>query len=436
MKAVEEGLGPVQSRPRLRRAEALRNSAWGLVDQAIVSLGNFCTTLLLIRTLPPDEFGVYALILNAAIFLNTMQQSVIGYPLCVRGAQSNTRHFRDLVASAMGATGALSLLNSLILFGVCVGMERPALAVPLALAVLLWQLQDTLRGAFQSQLRQREAVPGDSISYLGQAAVIGMLCRAHHVSVPLAWSVVGGTSLLGLLVQLWQLRLQRPSVASMTTMFRDCWSLGRWAVPARIMGFFTLQAFPWAIALRHGTSQVATYQALFQIIALANPVLLSMGSLITASFARTRGDSPREGYRYILLTAVFTGAYLLLVGTAGPQVLSLLYGSHGRYVAFGSELRTLAMAWSFEVVALISTSVLGGMERARGLFWVQSSGFMAAGLIALPMVYRQGLAAAAVGLLLVNVTRAVCGVALALYALRYSWSVKQTFVPGAEEQAG
>ena len=221
----------------------------------------------------------------------------------------------------------------------------------------------------------------------------------------------------------------------MAAMLRDCWMPSRWAVPARIMGFFTLQAFPWAIALRHGTGQVATFQALFQIIALANPVLLSMGSLITASIAQSRARSLGEGNRYIIVTAALTGSYLLLVGIGGPRILSLLYGSQGRYAAFGGDLRMLALAWSFEVIALICTSVLGGMERTKGLFWVQTSGFISAALIALPMVYRQGFALAATGLLLVNVTRAVCGVALVLYARNDSWNLKQAVLPAAGEQA-
>jgi O-antigen/teichoic acid export membrane protein len=434
--AVEQDTGAIACQPSPRRADAVRKTVWGLADQAVVSLGNFCTTLLLIRTLPPEEFGAYALILNAAIFLNTMQQSVIGYPLCVRGSQSGSRSFRELIASAMTATGGVTLLNALVLLGVCIGMKRPLLVVPLVLAVLLWQMQDTLRGAFQSQLRQREAVPGDAISYLGQAAIIALLCRTHHASVLLAWCAVGGTSLLALLLQLRQLRPTLPSAASMRATLRDFWMLGKWTVPARIMGFFTLQAFPWAIALRHGTGEVATFQALFQIIALANPVLLSMGSLMTASIAQSRAQSLREGSRYIILTAVLTGSYLLIVGLAGPQVLSLLYGSHGRYSAYGADLRMLALAWSFEVVALICTSVLGGMERTTGLFWVQTSGCISAVLIALPLVYRQGLAFAATGLLLVNATRAVCGVALVLYARSGRWHLKQAGMIAAEEQAG
>jgi O-antigen/teichoic acid export membrane protein len=432
---VEQDSDALESQSLPRRTDAVRKSVWGLLDQAVVSLGNFCTTLLLIRTLPPEEFGVYALTLNAAVFLNTMQQSVIGYPLCVRGAQAGTRSFRELITSAMAATGGLSLFNALVLICVCVGMKRPALILPVILSVLLWQLQDTLRGAFQSQLRQREALPGDAISYLGQAAVIAMLCRTHHLSVTLAWCIVGGTSLLGLLTQLRQLQPSRSSAASMAAMLRDCWMLSRWAVPARIMGFFTLQAFPWAIALRHGTGQVATFQALFQIIALANPVLLSMGSLITASIAQSRARSLGEGNRYIIVTAALTGSYLLLVGIGGPRILSLLYGSQGRYAAFGGDLRMLALAWSFEVIALICTSVLGGMERTKGLFWVQTSGFISAALIALPMVYRQGFALAATGLLLVNVTRAVCGMALVLYARNDSWNLKQAVLPAAGEQA-
>ena len=79
-------------------------------------------------------------------------------------------------------------------------------------------------------------------------------------------------------------------------------------------------------------------------------------------------------------------------------------------------LRVFALAWMFEAVALVSTATLGGLEKVKGQFWIQASGCVWAVAVALPLVYRRGLAAAGLGLLMVNAVRAVVGVGLVLRA--------------------
>ena len=399
-------------------AGSLGKTIWGLADQGVVSAGNFLTNLLLLRALPPAEFGTYALLLNAMIFLNTLQQSLIGYPLCVRGAQASGTRFRSIVSGGLLATVGLFAGNILVLLGACLWTGRLPLMLPLVAALLFWQTQDTLRVSFISQLRQRGAVPGDALSYLGQALLVGLLWRFVSLNIARALWITAATSLAAFALQAWQLRPAWPERGTLRPMFGDFWMLGRWSVPARIMGFFTLQAFPWVIAARHGTAQVATYQALFQLLALANPILLSMGNLITASIARSDGRTPRAGGRYGILTLALTWGYLLVLGAGAPLALRLLYGAHSPYAGDGAMLRIFALAWVFEAVALVSTATLGGMERVKGLFWVQLSGCLGAVLVALPLVYARGVAAAGFGLLLVNIVRAAVGLGLVAWAVR------------------
>lgn len=397
---------------------SLRKTVWGLLDQGTVSAGNFLTNLLLLRVLTPTNFGTYALLLNAMIFLNTVQQSLVGYPLCVRGAQAEGRRFRSIVAAGLLAAVGLGLLNALVMLGVCGYLGRLGLFAPAALALVFWQLQDTARGGFISQLRQKAALPADALSYLGQAVLVGVLARLHMVTIAGALWLIGATSMVAFAVQLWQLRPERPKPGELGPTFRDFWMLGRWGIPARFTGFFTLQAFPWVIAFRHGTAEVATYQALFQLLALSNPILVSMGNLIIASIARSAGRQIRAGAKFIALALGLVGGYLLLLSVAGPGFLGVLYGRHSSYVGQMPLLRVFALAWMFEAVALVSTATLGGLEKVKGQFWIQLSGCVCALAIALPLVYRRGLAAAGLGLLMVNAVRAVVGVGLVLQAHR------------------
>src|SRR5829696_6106635 len=50
-----------------------RRSVWALADQGIVSLGNCATNILLARSLAVAEFGIFALMLEAMLFLNSLQ---------------------------------------------------------------------------------------------------------------------------------------------------------------------------------------------------------------------------------------------------------------------------------------------------------------------------------------------------------------------------
>lgn len=417
-------------------SSSLKKTVWGLLDQGTVSAGNFLTNLLLLRVLTPTNFGTYALLLNAMIFLNTVQQSLVGYPLCVRGAQAEGRRFRSIVAAGLLAALGLGLLNALVMLGVCGYLGRMGLFVPAAFALVFWQLQDTARGGFISQLRQKAALPADALSYLGQAVLVGVLARLGMVTIAGALWLIGATSLVAFAVQLWQLRPSRPEPGELGPVFRDFWMLGRWSVPARFTGFFTLQAFPWVIAFRHGTAEVATYQALFQLLALSNPILVSMGNLIIASIARSPGRQVRAGAKFIALALGLVGGYLLLLSVAGPGFLGVLYGRHSSYVGQMPLLRVFALAWMFEAVALVSTATLGGLEKVKGQFWIQLSGCVCALAVALPLVYRRGLVAAGVGLLMVNAVRAVVGVGLVFRAQRSVEDGEAPDAPMLAEVAG
>ena len=81
---VEATLPPA----RLARLVSLANHRvlWALVDQAILSGGNFLTSYVLVRALPEAVYGEYALVLTFILFLNNLHTALITYPLSVTAA--------------------------------------------------------------------------------------------------------------------------------------------------------------------------------------------------------------------------------------------------------------------------------------------------------------------------------------------------------------
>ena len=390
-----------------------RRSLWAVADQCAVSGGNFLTNLILLRTLVPVEYGTYALILNAMLFCNNINQAFVAYPLCVRGARANPRQFRRILAFALFATLFLLLIflgPALAVIGV--SLHRSAVVFAAVAAMLLWQLQDTVRSGFIAKLEQKRALLGDTISYAGQAAILGLLSLRIAPGLEIIFWTIAGTSLVAFAVQVWQTRPAVPPERTLRPLVHEFWSLGRWSVVAKLLGFLTLQAFPWVILTREGRLGVAAYQALFLFLAFTNPLLFSIGSLITATVAKDREYWTQSVRSYLLLVGGLVGAYLLLLVVAGPPVMKLLYGSHSVYLPYAHLLRIFAAAWAFEVIALLTAAILGGLRDARALFLIQLGGAAAAVLIALPWIYWKGLVVAGFAMLLVNAVRAATGILL------------------------
>jgi O-antigen/teichoic acid export membrane protein len=390
-------------------------AVWAVVDQCVVSGGNFLTNLILLRVLLPVEFGTYALILNAIVFFGTIQQALVTYPLCVRGARAGAAKFRRITGFALVGEGMLALLVlGPILFGVGSSLNRPAVVLIAVLAMFFWQMQDATRSAFIARLEQRRALPGDALSYLGQAAILGAISYKIRPSLGVAFATIAGTSLAALALQIYQIGPKLPLRRMVRPLGCEFWSLGRWYMVAKVMGFLTLQAFPWLILMRHGKVQVAGFQAVLQLLALTNPLLFSMASLVTATVAKHRGYRNPAVRRYLLLATGLVGTYLLVLMVAGPLVMRVLYGRHSGYLEFAGLIRMFAVAWMFEMLAQYSVAILGGLRQPRRVFLQQMAGAGAAVMVALPLAYYRGVFAVGFGLLLVNVVRAGVGAALIL----------------------
>ena len=388
---------------------------WAIADQCAVSGGNFFTNLILIRTLVPAEFGTYALFLNAINFFNTIHQAFIAYPLCVRGARARAGQFQRILTFALIATTLVILMPfGPVLSLVGIYLNRSTVILAAVSAMLFWQLQNTLRAGFIAKLEQRRALAGDAISYIGQAVLLGLICIRTKPSLSVIFWTVAGTSLLALAVQCWQLRPALPPRRTLRSMAHEVWFLGRWNVVAQLVGFLTLQAFPWLILMRHGRVEVAGFQAILLFLTFTNPLLFSVGNLITATVAKHGNYRLPSVRNYLLLVIGAVGPYLLLLGFAARYMMRMVYGSHSHYLAYAPLMSLFAAAWLFEVIALLTTAILGGLREPRSIFFLQLTGAVVAVMIALPWIYWKGLIVAGFAMLLVNSVRAAVGIYLLL----------------------
>jgi len=415
-----------QSPSLSRRIRALADmrGVWSLADQAILSLGNFLTNWLLIRT-QAIWYGNYYVVLSFILFLNNLHMALVTYPLSITSAGITDSELRRRVRRAIGMTLLLAVPESIAICLGTVATTRSWQLVPLVIgALVLWQLQETVRRALMARLEHRRAIFGDMVSYLGQAAAILLVLHHGPISIEGVFEIIAVTSLIALLIQAGQLQLHLPSdtppVHTLTQQARHHLSLGQWVLLMNLINLLTIYSIPWVLRYFHGPFGVAMYSAVLLVLNASNPLLASVANLITPVVAKAkaetelRGESGARETRHAALKYTLQGALLIfplfvfLIALPGVA-LHIFYKANSPYLQLTTVMRVFAFAYALMYISAVINSYLCGLGRSRLPFIGQVANATVTLLITLPLVASYGTIGAAWGTLFAVLTQVTLG---------------------------
>ncbi|MGH7177084.1 MAG: lipopolysaccharide biosynthesis protein [Tepidisphaeraceae bacterium] len=412
--AVSAGLRELDT---IEESTPRRRGFWALTDQGIVSLGNCVTNVLLARSLTVDDFGTFALLLEAVIFLNSLQAALVVYPLSIRGAVQDRHGVKRLAGACLLLTLGLAFPMSLAV--TCAAGARGIASIGLlaGVAMLLWQCHETLRRAMMAQGGFRAAVVGDVISYVGQAVGVAALAAMGALTVPRAFCVIGLTSGLGIIVQVCQIGPSFAGLSRVRDVARDFWRFGRWVLLGNLTTLVTTLGCSWTLAIFHGRGAVGEFQALANFLKLSNPLFICVAGLIVpaAALALADGGLPaarQVAVRYALRAAVGLAPYYLVLFVFPTSALRWLYGHQSHYGALGHELRAFVLWYAALFVAMIGQSLLNAIQKSHRTFVAQIAHAAAVIFVALPLTAVYGLDGLMLGGVIGNIVLAAACLSL------------------------
>lgn len=372
---------------------------WSMADQGFVSAGNFVTTILLARALAPSEYGVYALLYALMLFAISLHAALIAYGLSIQGAVGTDVELRSLTGGALILTTGLATILGITTGTLAIVIHRTSLVPWIVLALLFWQLQETTRRALMSRLRHREAVWGDAVSYLGQAACVAYLFGEHRLTLASALGVMAATSAVALFIQTAQLKLTAAHFRGALHLVARFWNLGRWALLANLARAFIGQALLWFLTLR-GLAEVGSFQSLLNLLRATNPVMYAIGSVLLPAVAAAPpgngGQALRTARHYGMLGSLLLVPYFTVLLVAPGWALRLLYGVGSEYAGLGGILRLLVLGSVFSYVGYILSSYFYGLSRSDVVLRCQLVGAAVTIITGFPLVQWRGLIGAAV----------------------------------------
>src|SRR5689334_1465195 len=389
-------------------------ASWTLVDQCVVSGGNFLLNVLLARKLSQDDYGEFALFLGSIFLLRAIDYSLISYPVAVRLHGTPEHERARLLGNTSVLASALALVFVVVmaLGSVLAGDED--IVVPACLCFLCWQAQETSRRYLLADFRYRAAVTGDGIAYVGQALLIAFFGWVDTITLTAALYLMSVTFAFGALVHVSKLRFAAPDLTEAHRLAGEYFSIGKWSIVSYELVLIRVQLFPWILAATAGTAATASLQAGLNIANMMNPIIFGIGNAIpqvAAHAHRTEGVSGawRAASGYVLFglgpIVIICAAILLMPDLA----LHLAYGPTSPYLAGALSLQLLAMAGVFDYIAEMISKTLLGVEAGRAASAVNVLAVAVAAGLAFALIGPLGVAGACLALVIANLVRMIGG---------------------------
>jgi O-antigen/teichoic acid export membrane protein len=396
----------------------IERASWTLVDQGVVSGGNFVFNILLARTLSEADYGQFVLFLGAIFALRAFDYSLISYPLSVRLCVASNEEHARLLGNTILLAVALNIISVVAMGLGATLLKAHDLWLPACLCFLCWQAQETSRRCLIADFRYRAAVPGDGISYVGQALLIALLAWLGKVTLPFALYVMAAAFTIGAVVHVSKLRLAWPDFSQARPLAREYLSVGKWSLVTYQLVVLRGQLFPWMLAGTAGTAATASLQAASNISGTMTPIIIGIGNAIpqVAAQAHSTGGvigAVRAAYGYALFGLVPVLVICAAAVLMPELLLRTVYGPSSPYLAAALALQLLAVSGVLDYIADAAIKTLLGVQAGRLASLCNAAGLVSATVLAFALIGRLDVVGACIGLLIANLVRAI-GAVLAI----------------------
>ena len=386
-----------------------------LVDQAIVSGGNFVLGVLLARYLGLASFGEYTLLWMGVLFALNLHQAYMTQPLMSLFAgkkeDAQPAYIRSLFVLQMGISMLLAGLAAVafIIFKIIEMPEGWLACLPLTgLLAAVYLLQDFLRKLFFVKQYFRQPLVMDLILY---GLLSGALYGLHHLDViTLGLAIVGMlsacfiSSMAGLIFA--HAKKLTPDFIKIDWIethktAKEHYHYSFWLLGTSLVQWFSGNFFLIAAAGALGTVALGALRMAQNMVGLCHVLFLAMENIIPAEAARhffTFGE--KAMFAYLKRVALFGGAVVLaMLGAltlAAPWLIRLLYG--GEYLPYGWLVAAYSGLYVFVYIGFPMRFALRTLQTTSPIFIAYCLSAAVSVLLAFPLVRAWGMTGVMAGL--------------------------------------
>ena len=396
-----------------------RNNIVALLDQAVVSIANFSTGLILGRICTKEQFGLYALGFTVITMGICVQDSLILTPYTIYSPRLKGAELSQYKASTFfhQLLYSLCILFLLIVFraGLSLGAGPPGM-VPVADALIFVTafilLRNYARRVSFAALDMGEALALDCVVSILQIGGLVALAYFGSLAASGAYWIVGAACGIGTIPWVLSKRKDlRIQYGEAITDLKRNFSTGKWILASGLLWTMVISVYPWLLATFHGTASTGVWAACIGVINFCNPVFLAMQNSFSPKIAHTYASVEGDGFRSFSfqVTRVFgfvLAPFCIVLVFFGEQLVTGIYG--GKYAGTGFIVSILALDFLVSALTFPLSRALFTVGRADVDFKINLVMLLCLLSFGIPLVTRFGAVGAAASLFITDLACLVC----------------------------
>ncbi|HSB90282.1 MAG TPA: hypothetical protein VLD63_09700 [Anaerolineales bacterium] len=370
------------------------------LDQALISLTNFATTILLARALTPTQFGAYGVGFILTRLARAFQEGLVVQPMTSMAPSLQGEHRRGYISESGGLQLGLAVVESLgcIVVGWALTRLGNNIAGPTLFALwcplLLAQTQEFVRRVFYTLDQVNLAVLNTVVSGAAQLAFLVWALGAGARSGTVGLYAIGWSSGVALLLGLIQTRrLWTAEGVDLMAAWRKNWGFGRWVLGGTAVNWIAIEVYPILTAGLVSFAATGAYRALQNVVAPIHSLLRAMDTYFTPRLADRRRVAGAAGVvhmlrRMFLVTGLPVAGVLIVALAFTRPLLQLLYGP--TYLEYAGGMRLMAIFYALLYSSWPLQSALKALEKTRPIFVASMMALAAMATIGVWAILRWG----------------------------------------------
>lgn len=380
-----------------------------ILDQGVVSLSNFLTSVIAARTLTPDEFGVFSLFYVTLLVMSGIQNALISSPVRVFGVAKGASHapgyFETQCWLQCVLGGCTALLSAGILASGALGSH--SLSVGFPLCVFFVQLQEFARSVLATQLRMASLLSLDLWTNGGRILLIATLALTDRLTTNTLFLGIAVPSAIAAGVFLFPYRSLPFGRPDFQSRLAQNWAFGKWILVEALAYAVSSQLYLYLTALIVDTRSAGALNASLSVLNLIN-VLLSgvMGFAIPVARDRLLNMNYEawvhwlKSVGFLLISSVLT--LWGVVALSAEHILRMAYGDY--YAGFTYLIEIIGFSYIFRAINTVVIAAFRTAELPQVGFSAQLVSAAVSVLVSYPLISEWGVAGAALGFVAVQVT--------------------------------
>jgi O-antigen/teichoic acid export membrane protein len=316
-------------------------------DQVLLSATNFVVSILLIQTVPKEDFGYYSVALPISLLLISLQDAVVNTPLTVLLASKTGDGRRDYVASLcygqfLVVLPAAGVVLALLAFFPFPALDPSIRAIAAALCVTSAGLlyREFLRSYLFAEEDPLSVLKLDVLHVAIFLCAFSGLHRVSAIRVSSVFLLMGGSALLS---ALWfgRKRGWRFPPPAVSRSYGENWRFGKWALAGVCVSHAQSYSYLYLLGIFAGSAAVADVTAARLLLMPLMLLQAGWGKIAVPYGSRLReAGKTRRFFREQIVSSLLylaaVAAYVaLLLACQEPLQRHLLtgkYASSFRYV--------------------------------------------------------------------------------------------------------